>query len=129
MASKLTPRQAAFVQEYLVDLNATQAAIRAGYSEKTAGRTGHENLKKPEIAAALEKAMAERSETTRVTAQDVLERLRTEAEGLGPDTNSAARIKAAELLGKHLGMFTDKVETSGTQRIEVVYVDDAPDTH
>lgn len=120
----LTPKQAAFVREYLIDLNATQAAIRAGYSERTAHTTGHENLRKPEVAAAVQEAMRERAESTAVTAEMVLERLRTEAEGLGPDTSASARIRASELLGKHLGMFTDKIETSGRQRIEVVYIDD-----
>jgi len=49
--AKLTPKQKAFVEEYLIDLNATQAAIRAGYSPATAGSIGSENLKKPEIRA------------------------------------------------------------------------------
>lgn len=69
---KLTPKQARFVEEYLVDLNATQAAIRAGYSEKTAHVTGHENLKKPEIADAIYKAQQKRSERTGITADRVL---------------------------------------------------------
>ena len=47
--ANLTPKQQRFVEEYLIDLNATQSAIRAGYSEKTAYSVGHENLKKPEI--------------------------------------------------------------------------------
>jgi len=62
--AKLTPKQQRFVEEYLVDLNATQAAIRAGYSKKTAKATGHENLTKPDIAKAVEagrKAMAEKA--------------------------------------------------------------------
>ena len=49
----LTAKQARFVEEYLIDLNATQAAIRAGYSEKTAAAVGHENLRKPKIAESL----------------------------------------------------------------------------
>lgn len=134
--AKLTPRQAAFVQEYLVDLNATQAAIRAGYSEKTAYRTGADNLRKPQIAAAIEAAQSERAERVQVTAEEVLQRLAEIARGevrtevatkvgivdLPPSFSD--RNRALELLGKHLGMFTDKLETSGSQRIEVVYVDD-----
>jgi len=54
--ANLTPKQQRFVEEYLIDLNATQAAIRAGYSEKTAYSVGHENLKKPEIQKAIEEA-------------------------------------------------------------------------
>ena len=65
---KLTPKQVRFVQEYLIDPNAAQAAIRAGYSAKTARVIGHENLTKPDIAAAIEKAMAERAERTRLSA-------------------------------------------------------------
>lgn len=68
----LTARQAAFVREYLVDLNATQAAIRAGYSEKTAYSIGQENLKKPEIQAALKEEMDKRAERTEITADKVL---------------------------------------------------------
>ena len=73
---KLTPKQARFVQKYLIDLNAAQAAIRAGYSAKTARVIGHENLIKPDIAAAIEKAMAERAERTRLTADWVIDELR-----------------------------------------------------
>lgn len=72
---KLTPKQELFVQEYLVDLNATQAAIRAGYSAKTAGQIGDENLKKPQIKAAIDAAMAERVERTQITQDRVLQEL------------------------------------------------------
>lgn len=68
-------QQQRFVAEYLVDLNATQAAIRAGYSEKTAGSQGHDLLKKPEIAQAITDAQAERIERTNVTADRVLQEL------------------------------------------------------
>ena len=71
---KLTPKQAAFVAEYLVDLNATQAAIRAGYSAKTAGSVGAENLSKPEIAAAIAEAQQKRAERTEITQDKVLAR-------------------------------------------------------
>ncbi len=75
MARKLTPKQAAFVQEYLVDLNATQAAIRAGYSKRTARAIGAENLTKPDIAVAIATAKIERSKRTEITADRVLEEL------------------------------------------------------
>lgn len=65
--------QAAFIAEYLVDLNATQAAIRAGYSARTAHAAGNRLLKEPEIAAAIAEAMAKRSEKTGITAERVLE--------------------------------------------------------
>jgi phage terminase small subunit len=70
--AKLTAKQSRFVDEYLVDLSATKAAIRSGYSEKTAGRTGHENLKKPEIAEAIQQRMEKRSERTQLTADEVV---------------------------------------------------------
>ena len=69
---KLTARQKAFVDEYLVDLNATKAAIRAGYSKKTAVVIGNENLTKPYIAAEVQRAMRERSEKTKIDAEWVL---------------------------------------------------------
>jgi phage terminase small subunit len=71
----LSPKQERFVAEYLLDLNATQAAIRAGYSRDTARSIGSENLTKPDIAAAVEKAMAERSIRTEITADKVLREL------------------------------------------------------
>ncbi len=70
--AKLTRRQRRFVEEYLVDLNATQAAIRAGYSSKSARLIGSENLTKPDIQTAIQNAMAERSERCRITQDDVL---------------------------------------------------------
>ncbi len=75
----LNAKQARFVEEYLIDLNATQAAIRAGYSTKTAGQQGFDLLKKPEIEAALARAQAERAERTKVDADWVLTRLASEA--------------------------------------------------
>ncbi len=75
----LNAKQARFVEEYLIDLNATQAAIRAGYSAKTAGQQGFELLKKPEIEAALAEAQVERSDRTKIDADWVLTRLASEA--------------------------------------------------
>lgn len=69
---KLTEKQKMFVVEYLVDLNATQAAIRAGYSEKTAYRTGADNLKKPQIQAAIREQLEAREARTLITADRVL---------------------------------------------------------
>jgi phage terminase small subunit len=72
---KLTEKQKRFVEEYLVDLNATQAAIRAGYSARRADVIGYENLRKPDIKEAIAKAQATRSERTQITADYVLKRL------------------------------------------------------
>ena len=70
--AKLTAKQSKFVEEYLIDLNATQAAMRAGYSQKTAGLIGHENLKKPNIRTAILTAIDERSRATNINAKRVL---------------------------------------------------------
>lgn len=68
----MTPKQERFVQEYLVDLNATQAAIRAGYSVKTAGQIGVENLKKPEIQQAIQAERTRLAERVEITQERVL---------------------------------------------------------
>lgn len=138
----LTPKQERFVDEYLTDLNATQAAIRAGYSEKTAYSIGEENLKKPEIAARIEKRRAAQIKRTEITADRVVMELAriafadgtafaeitprgavklTPTKELAPDQRAAFagvkkgkfgteiklhdKVKALELLGKHLGVF------------------------
>ncbi len=75
MKEKPTSRQARFVDEYLIDLNATQAAIRAGYSRKTAQEQGSRLLSNVMVAAAIEKAMAERSQRTEITQDQVLKDL------------------------------------------------------
>ena len=68
----LTKKQKVFCDEYLIDLNATQAAIRAGYSVESAGSIGSENLEKPEIRARIDEALAERSKRTGINADRVL---------------------------------------------------------
>lgn len=69
----LTDKQQRFVEEYMVDLNATQAAIRAGYSRDTAAEIGFENLRKPQISEAIQKSKKELSEQTGVSAQRIIE--------------------------------------------------------
>lgn len=183
--TKLTDKQQAFVNEYLIDLNATQAAIRAGYSVKTAEQQGHQLLKKTSVSEAIAKAMAKRSRRTGVSQDRIIQQLAkiafsdmkdvmewrtveyplTDFEGkpiLDPDGNQERdphlrislkessevdgsiiqeisevhkggsithtvklndRMKALDLLGKHLGMWTDK------QQIEIitpVFVDNVP---
>jgi len=71
--NKLTPKQSMFCKEYLIDLNATQAAIRAGYSEKTSGRIGQENLQKPVIQETIQKSMDKRSKKIEITSDRILE--------------------------------------------------------
>lgn len=77
----MTPKQQRFVEEYLVDLNASQAALRAGYSPRTAPKIGSENLHKPEVQAAVAKLAHKRSEKTGLTAERVLETLAATAFG------------------------------------------------
>lgn len=73
--AKLSAKQERFCEEYLIDLNATQAAIRAGYSVNSAGSIGSENLEKPEIRARIDAALAERSKRTGINADRVLREL------------------------------------------------------
>ena len=114
MATKtLTPKQQRFVEEYLCDLNATQAAIRAGYSEKTAEQQGYDNLRKPQIAEAIRIALAKRSAKVEVTAEMVVTGLFTEATLTGDGSSHSARVAAWTQLGKHLGMFGDKLSIGG----------------
>lgn len=111
---RLTARQARFVEEYLLDpTNATEAAIRAGYSEKYAGQQAHKLVENGRIQTAIKKAQAARARRVEITADDVLEGLRREAAGEGPDTSSTARIRAHELIGKHLGLFVERKEVTG----------------
>ena len=104
----LTPKQARFVEEYLLDLNATQAAIRAGYSAKTARAMGCENLTKPDIQAAVTEAQRDRAARTGITQDEVIRGLKKEATLDGEDSSHSARVSAWAHLGKHLGMFTDR---------------------
>lgn len=115
----LTPKQVLFVEEYLVDLNATQAAIRAGYSEKTAGRIGAENIQKPVIQEAIAERMKMRIERTEITQDRVLMdielikhdamRVLEDKDGRKMMINHAAALKACELQGRHLQMWNDRL--------------------
>lgn len=159
--AKLTPKMQMFVDEYLIDLNATQAAIRAGYSVKTAKQIGTELLSKPRVKEAIDKALAERSRRTGISQDRVLLEIAKIAflnpidvinmaeatvldEANRDDTAAIAsvkvktiptedgditerevkfydKLKANELLGKHLGTFKEK---DVTVNIGVTIVDD-----
>ena len=177
-----TAKQDRFVEEYLVDLNATQAAIRAGYSKKTARSIANELLTKPDIQEAIQKAMQERSERTEVTQDRVLKELamiaysdirnyieiekltgamRAKAFEEMPEGESRVlksikedrvikedadgkkvtvydkvkfalwdKTKALELIGRHLGMFTDvKVDVGEELKkliVERIFTDKRP---
>lgn len=134
-----TPRQTRFVEEYLIDLNATQAAIRAGYSAKTAEVQGPRLLGNVRVSAAIRAAQAERSDRVEITQDWVLSRLASVVERCmqaepvydrkgdrvmvetpnGEEApaytfNATGANGALGLLGKHLGMFKDKLEHSGS---------------
>lgn len=138
MTQSLTPKQQRFVKEYLIDLNATQAAIRAGYSERTAKSIGQENLTKPAVKAAVEAAQKKVSDRLGITQDWVLANLKSiadrcmqaapvldrkgepvfveNAEGeIVPAYvfNAAGATRSLELLGKHIGILTDKVKVEG----------------
>jgi len=163
---KMTPKQKRFCEEYLVDLNATQAAIRAGYSKKTAKVKGCQLLTKVNIDKYIRAQLENRSTRTQIAQDDVLSELgkiafndlgemltedgrlknlndmsessrcaisgienSEEFEGKGVDREHTGtlrkiktwdKLKALELLGKHLGMFVDKQEMSGEVTIQIV---------
>ena len=129
--AKMTPKQQRFCDEYLIDLNATQAAIRAGYSKKTAYSIGIENLRKPEIKSYIDARMAEKESELIADQDEVLKYLTSVmrgkakseivvVEGIGDGCSEARavqkapdekeRLKAAELLGKRYGLYTEKID-------------------
>lgn len=129
--AKMTEKQKRFCDEYLIDLNATQAAIRAGYSKKTAQQMGAENLLKPVIKTYIEQRMAEKEAALVADQNEVLQYLTSVmrgetqseivvVEGIGDGCSEARtmqkapdereRLKAAEMLGKAHCIFTEKVE-------------------
>jgi phage terminase small subunit len=164
MSRKLTNKQKLFVEEYLVDLNATQAALRAGYSKKMAGRIGYQLLEKTRVQEAIQKAIEDRQKRTQITSDRVLNELArvgfSDIRGAFNehgalkrpedwDDATAAAISSIEvvtknigdgeveyvhkirlwdkkgsleLIGKHLKMFTDKVEIDSEPPALVVNV-------
>jgi phage terminase small subunit len=108
----LTARQETFVGEYLKDLNGTQAAIRAGYSEDTATQQASRLLTNVKVAAAVREAMDDRAQRTQITQDDVLTGIRDIVEATR-QTQPSVALRGLELLGKHLGLFTDKHEIGG----------------
>jgi len=123
----LRPKQAAFVAEYLIDLNATQAAIRSGYSESTARAISCELLTKPDIQDAIMEAMQKRAARTGITQDKVLndielikqDAMKSKIDKGGDEAmvNHAAALKACELQGRHLKMWNDKLDITATVSI------------
>lgn len=148
--AKMTAKQKRFCDEYLIDLNATQAAIRAGYSIKSARQTAAENLSKPVMKEYIEARMAEKESELIADQDEVLKYLTSVMRGesratvvvvenVGDFTSQARemekapdekeRLKAAELLGKRYGLYTDKVEQDVDLELHITvdYGDDEPD--
>lgn len=126
----MTNKQKRFCEEYLVDCNATQAAIRAGYSEKTARQTAAEILSKPDIKAYIDDLLEKMKDKTIASAEEVMQYLTSVVRGQSTSSvlslcgdgcqeiiekapDEKERLKAAELLGKRYGLFTDKVNLEG----------------
>lgn len=137
---KLTLKQKRFADEYIISGNATQSAIKAGYSKKTAGVIAVENLEKPNIKAYIDKRLKELDDKAIAKQEEVLQYLTAVMrgqsksavvviEGLGEGLSEARlinktpdekdRIKAAELLGKRYGAFTEKVDISGDMSLSI----------
>ncbi len=125
-------KQQRFVDQYIISGNATQAAIKAGYSKRSAYSVGQENLRKPVIKAAIDKRNAEIESEKTADMTEVMEYLtyvmrgeQTEsvatAKGIYDNVPVSAkdRIKAAELIGKRHGAWTDKKEISGNMNIDI----------
>lgn len=117
---KLTGKQKRFCEEYLIDLNATQAAVRAGYKPKTARSQGQRLLTNVDIQRCVTELMQQRSERVGVTADDVIRELRavamSEAEIKGSD-----KVRALELLGRHLGLFEPQNGNRGEEELPALY--------
>ena len=112
--SKLTEKQKRFCEEYLIDLNATQSAIRAGYKN---GEIGRQLITKNNVLKYIEELRAEQSKRTEITADKVLEELGSVAFNRDIECIGRDKVRALELIGQHLGMFTEKVSITKEEEI------------
>src|SRR5437868_4356422 len=109
----LSARQSAFVSEYAVDMNATQAAIRSGYSPKGAKVQGSRLLAHPDVKAAVIEALAKRADCVGLKAEDVIAKLRRVAfSEPGATWKSGDVLKALELLARYFRLFEDDVRVT-----------------
>ena len=123
-ANTLTEKERIFADEYIKTTNATQSAIKAGYSEKTASSKGSQLLRKVKVRQYIDNVMDKRSKNTIATADEVLQYLSRvmngeEKDAFGLDVSVADRTKAAELLGKRHMLFTDKVKLDAEIEIDI----------
>lgn len=136
-SKRLNPRQQVFIEEYLVDMNATKAAIRAGYSKRTAQRTGSENLSKPLISAAIQAALEKRMERIQINSDWVLrEQVRVyhrlmgdipvlDADGNPTDVykfDAFGALRALENIGKHTKVNAFKPNDDDGQQVDQNWV-------
>ncbi|MFR8734734.1 MAG: terminase small subunit [Clostridium perfringens] len=145
---KLTPKQKAFAEYYIETGNATQSAVKAGYSKKTARVIGQENLLKPALKSYIDEKMKELESKRIAKAEEVLEYLTrvlrgeeteqvvvtenigdfmSEAKVVDKEISAKDKIKAAELLGKRYRLFTDKIEANINQTVVFEGEDDLED--
>ena len=125
--TKLTDKQKVFCKEYIIDFNATRAAKSAGYSEKTAGRIGGENVQKLEIQNEIARLMKKRNERTEVTADSVVNELakigfikkENGVEGYTMEFDSKDKIKALEMLARHVGAFNKDESNKATIKVSI----------
>ena len=110
---KLSAKQALFVGEYLICANATEAAIKAGYSEKGAKQLGSRQLSNPAVKREIEARESRRVDRLNLSADFVLENILRTAEKAREIGEYSAALRGYELLGKHLKLFTDRTELSG----------------
>lgn len=123
-ANTLTEKERIFADEYIKTTNATQSAIKAGYSEKTASSKGSQLLRKVKVRQYIDEVMDKRSKNTIATADEVLQYLSRvmngeEKDAFGLDVSVADRTKAAELLGKRHMLFTNKVKLDAEIEIDI----------
>lgn len=140
----MTPRQQKFCDEYLISGNATDAAIKAGYSRKTAKQTGSENLAKPDLRAYIDEQLAKIHSAKIADAEEVMKYLTSVMRGehteqvlkLAGDgiqtitdieVSAKERIKAAELIGKRYALFSDKMDLGGAVPVVIMGDDQLED--
>lgn len=123
--NKMTEKQKAFCDYYIETGNATEAAIKAGYSKKTAKVIGSENLTKPYLKQYIDERLAKIEDARIAKGEEVLQYLTKvmrgeEKDQFGLDASLQDRTKAAELLGKRYRLFTEKIEVDGVQQVQIV---------
>ena len=111
-SNSLNARQTAFAQEYLIDKNATQAAIRAGYSKRTADVQASRLLSNVKVDQVVTSELAKMSEDAGITAEAVIVTIKRLLKTAEDNGNVHAALKACDMLAKHLGMYIERIESN-----------------